>query len=147
MVKVLNRIQPAHIGHITTLLCACHNPHLMFLFVHIQNGKTPLDSARDRDWRTLRGQTRRRRGLRGVIKFLQEKLGKCILISTLRVLALHYVKYAVMQLTLYRDTYYMCIQLHEYSLHTLLLEHVHQISLQTLVYRNKIPVHVLCMCI
>ena len=66
MVKELNRIQPAHIEHITTLLCACHNPHLLFLFVHIQNGKTPLDSARESLW----GQD--------VIKFLQEKLGKCM---------------------------------------------------------------------
>ena len=72
MVKVLNRIQPAHIEHITTLLCACHNQHLLFLFVHIQNGKTPLDIARDGE-RTLWGQR-----CRNVIKFLQEKLGKCI---------------------------------------------------------------------
>ena len=73
MVKVLNRIQPAHNEHITTLLCACHNQHLLFLFVHIQNGKTPLDLAR-KSWNFRRSD---------VVKYLQEKLGKCIRISTL----------------------------------------------------------------
>ena len=64
-----------------------------------------------------------------VFKYLQEKLGKCILISKLLFLALLSCE--------------MCMSI----VHIQLLEFVHQISVNHTFLQKKIDIHVLWMCI
>ena len=74
MVKGLIGIQPAHIEHITTYVHVI--THICGSCLYIQDGKTPLDMAKDNQ---KYGQL-----WIDVVEYLQQQLGKCTcIISTL----------------------------------------------------------------